>query len=66
MSEPQSDRPINVTAQERAHPSITALARACIALARSVVAGAPATPEPPTSAASADAEEAQPGERRND
>lgn len=34
MSEPVSDRTINVTAQEREHPSIRKLARACIALAR--------------------------------
>lgn len=34
MSEPGSDRPVTVTAQERAHPALRKLARACIALAR--------------------------------
>jgi hypothetical protein len=34
MSEPGSDQPIIVTAEERAHPAIAKLARALIALAR--------------------------------
>jgi hypothetical protein len=34
MSEPISDRRIKVTAQERSHPAIRKLARACLAIAR--------------------------------
>jgi hypothetical protein len=34
MSEPDSTRPVNVTAEERPHPALQKLARACIALAR--------------------------------
>jgi hypothetical protein len=36
MSEPDSTRPVNVTAEERPHPALQKLARACIALARQV------------------------------
>lgn len=43
MSEPSSDHPVTVTAQERAHPAIRKLARACIALARHLCQ----TPPPP-------------------
>lgn len=34
MPEPDSTRPITVTAEEHAHPALRKLARACIALAR--------------------------------
>jgi hypothetical protein len=34
MSQPDSGRPVIVTAEERAHPALQKLARACIALAR--------------------------------
>ena len=33
LTEPNSDRPVTVTAEERAHPAIRKLARACIAIA---------------------------------
>jgi hypothetical protein len=45
MSETGSDRPINVTAQERPHPALRKLARACIALARQLRDAA--APSPP-------------------
>jgi hypothetical protein len=57
MSESESDRNITVTAQERAHPALRKLARACIALARQLVGEsspsvqqplAPPTPETAT------------------
>lgn len=34
LIEPTSDHPVKVTAEERTHPAIRKLARACIALAR--------------------------------
>lgn len=34
MSQPDSDQPVTVTAEERAHPAIRRLARAAILLAR--------------------------------
>lgn len=46
MSEPDSTRHIKVTAQERVHPAIRKLARACIALARQL-SGPPALPAAP-------------------
>jgi hypothetical protein len=57
MSEPHSDRSIIVTAQERAHPALRKLARACIALARQLrnSVETPAADLPP----SATAEEGQ-------
>jgi hypothetical protein len=47
MSETSSDRPVTVTAQERAHPAIRKLARACIALARHLreATTAPSSPQ---------------------
>ncbi len=44
MSEPESDRPITITAQTKAHPAIRKLARACIALARQLQPGTPNSP----------------------
>jgi hypothetical protein len=53
MSESESDRNITVTAQERAHPALRKLARACIALARQLVGEASSSiqqpPAPPAS-----------------
>jgi hypothetical protein len=42
------DQPIKVTAQERTHPALRKLARACIALARHL-ADEPVPPPQPTS-----------------
>jgi hypothetical protein len=39
LTELNSDHPVRVTAQERAHPAIRKLARACIALALAHLAG---------------------------
>jgi hypothetical protein len=47
MSETGSDHPVNVTAQERAHPAIRKLARACIALVRQRLEAAGASPPVP-------------------
>jgi len=44
MSEPVSDQPVIVTAEERAHPAIAKLARAMLALARLRVGQAAPTP----------------------
>jgi len=44
MSESESDRPITITAQPKAHPAIRKLARACIALARQLQPGTPNNP----------------------
>jgi hypothetical protein len=44
MSESESDRPITITAQSKAHPAIRKLARACIALARQLQHGTPNRP----------------------
>jgi hypothetical protein len=49
MPESSSNRPVTVTAEERAHPAIVKLARACIALVR-LAAGSPSA-EPSTSIA---------------
>lgn len=38
MPEPDSARPVSVTAQERTHPALRTLARACIAIARETIA----------------------------
>jgi hypothetical protein len=38
MQEPDSARPVQVTAQERTHPALRTLARACIAIAREAMA----------------------------
>ena len=46
MSESGSDRPVVVTAEERLHPALRKLARACLALARHLSA-LTATPELP-------------------
>lgn len=46
MSETSSDRPVNVTAQERTHPAIHKLARACIALARQLREATAPPPSP--------------------
>lgn len=46
MSESFSEQPLSVTAQERLHPALRKLARACIALAR--VASPPPPAIPPT------------------
>jgi hypothetical protein len=52
MSESESDRNITVTAQERAHPALRKLARACIALARQLVSeSSPSVQQPPVSPA---------------
>jgi hypothetical protein len=49
MSETGSDHPVNVTAQEWAHPAIRKLARACIALVRQRLEAAGASASvPPT------------------
>lgn len=37
MQEPDSVRPVLVTGQERAHPALRTLARACIAIAREAI-----------------------------
>jgi hypothetical protein len=34
MSQPESDQPVTVTAEERAHPAVRKLARAAVLLAR--------------------------------
>ncbi len=57
MSQPNVEKEVRVTAQERAHPSLRVLARACIALARHELATgrtAPATTEPSGSEADHD------------
>lgn len=46
MSESESDRKVTVTAQERAHPALRKLARACLALARQLVGES--APQPPS------------------
>lgn len=63
MSEPGSDQPVKVTAQERAHPAIRTLARACIALARAAFNSTPAPQEPATSA---EASESSGEDQQND
>lgn len=60
MSEP-SDRPIIVSAEERAHPAFRKLARACIALARQLREAAAGT----TSAPAATSNEAGRGQRHD-
>jgi hypothetical protein len=42
MSAPNSDRPVTVHAQERAHPALLKIARACIALGRRAIGAPPA------------------------
>lgn len=44
MPEPDSDRPVNITAEERAHPAIRKLARACIAFARQLAEATTSSP----------------------
>lgn len=55
MSESGSSEKVFVTAQERAHPALRKLARACIALARMQVSESseqrPVSPPPATAAA---------------
>jgi hypothetical protein len=64
MSEPASDQPVKITAKERAHPAIRTLARACIALARSLSGTMPQPPaspdQPPVEGAAAVSAEEQP------
>jgi hypothetical protein len=51
MPESDSNQHVTVTAGERAHPAITKLARACIALARQL-SGSPSTELSPPAAVS--------------
>jgi hypothetical protein len=64
MHESDSDRPVTVTAQERAHPAILKLARACIAIARQL-AGSPSPEAEPLSEAP-DSEQSAQQERNHD
>ena len=55
MSESETNRPVLVTADERIHPALKKLARACIMIARMAAtsrlpqptAATPSVPEPP-------------------
>jgi hypothetical protein len=47
MPESGSNQHVVVTAEERAHPAITKLARACIAMARDQLQPAPAEDQSP-------------------
>lgn len=55
LTEPNLDRPVMVTPEERAHPAIRKLARACIAIAllqladESTASASPQPEEPPAS-----------------
>jgi hypothetical protein len=64
MHESDSDRPVTVTAQERAHPAILKLARACIAIARQLAGSPVPEAQPPTPAP--DSEQSAGQERSHD
>lgn len=59
MQEPDSARPVHITAQERTHPAIRTLARACLALARDSIARSSRSGAADTSTANAPKEASQ-------
>jgi hypothetical protein len=59
MSEPESERSIFVTAEERTHPALRKLARACLALARHFHESPTSTPTIDADRSSSDAETKQ-------